>query len=47
MTIENAIKLEEDFLCSELVWEWRNNFGEDKPVCLKIGLKNKKNDSIK
>jgi len=35
---KKAIRLEEKMLSSELIWEWRKNFAQDKPVCLKISL---------
>jgi len=37
-----AIRLEESLISSALIWEWRKNFFEDKPVCLKIGLSKKR-----
>jgi len=39
---KKAIRLEEKMLSSKLVLEWRDNFPEDKPVCLKIALKRKR-----
>jgi hypothetical protein len=39
---KKAISLEEKMLSSELIWEWRKNFAQDKPVCLKIALRNKR-----
>ena len=39
---KKAIRLAEDMLATPLVEEWRDNFPEDKPVCLKLGLKRNK-----
>jgi len=39
---KKAIRIEEDMLSCSLVDEWRDNFPEDKPVCLKISLKRKR-----
>jgi len=36
---KKAIRLAEDMLSCPLVDEWRDNFPEDKPVCLKMALK--------
>jgi len=38
---KKAIQLEESLISSELIWEWRNNFPEDNPVCLKKSLSKK------
>ena len=32
---KKAIRLEEKMLSSKLVLEWRDNFAQDSPVCLK------------
>jgi hypothetical protein len=37
-----AIRLAEDMLASPLVDEWRDNFRQDHPVCLKMSLKRKR-----
>jgi hypothetical protein len=42
LTMKEAIRLEEKLLRSALIREWRDNFPEDKPVCLKLGLKRNK-----
>ena len=42
LTMKEAIRLQEKLLRSALIREWRDNFPEDKPVCLKLGLKRKK-----
>lgn len=42
LTMKEAVRLEEKLLRSALIREWRDNFPEDKPVCLKLGLKRKK-----
>jgi hypothetical protein len=40
---KKAIRLEESLISSALIWEWRRNFPEDNPLCLKKSLaKNKK-----
>ncbi len=39
---KKAIRLEEKMLSSKLIWEWRKNFAQDKPVCLKISLCNRR-----
>lgn len=36
---KKALRLEERLISSELIWEWRRNFSEDNPVCLKKGLR--------
>ena len=36
-----ALQLEESLLSSSLIWEWRKNFFDDKPLCLKDGLRKK------
>jgi hypothetical protein len=41
LTMREAVRLEEKLLRSALIREWRDNFPEDKPVCLKLGLKRK------
>jgi len=42
---KKALQLEESLISSALIWEWRRNFPEDNPVCLKLSLK-KKNNSL-
>jgi len=42
LTMKEAVRLEEKLLRSALIREWRDNFPEDKPVCLKLGLKRNK-----
>jgi len=37
-----ALKLEESLISSELIWEWRNNFSKDNPICLKMSLVKKR-----
>ncbi len=36
-----ALRLEESLISSELIWEWRRNFPEDNPVCLRKSLATK------
>jgi hypothetical protein len=40
---KKAIRLEEKMLSSKLILEWRNNFSQDKPVCLRKSLQNRLN----
>ena len=35
---KKALQLEQSLISSELIWEWRKNFPEDNPVCLKMSL---------
>jgi hypothetical protein len=35
---KKALRLQESLISSELIWEWRGNFPEDNPICLKKGL---------
>jgi hypothetical protein len=39
---KKSIRLAEDMLSCSLVDEWRNNFPEDKPICLKMSLKKRR-----
>jgi len=39
---KKAIRLEEKMLSSRLILEWLDNFPEDKPVCLKKSLQNRR-----
>ena len=39
---KKAIRLEEAMLSCPLADQWRDNFPEDKPVCLKIALKRRR-----
>lgn len=41
LSLKKALRLEESLLSSGLIWLWRKNFFEDKPVCLKDSLKRK------
>lgn len=40
---KKAIRLEEDMLSCAFLRDWRDNFTEDSPVCLKLSLRNKRN----
>ncbi len=42
LTRKEAIRLEEKMLSSKLILEWRRNFRQDHPVCLKMSLQNKR-----
>ena len=43
LSSKKALQLEECLISSALIWEWRRNFFEDNPLCLKKSLsKNKK-----
>jgi hypothetical protein len=44
---KKAIRLEEKMLSSELIWEWRKNFPEDHPICLKKSLELMRNAARK
>jgi hypothetical protein len=37
-----ALRLEEAMLSSKFILEWRDNFPEDKPICLKMSLRSKR-----
>jgi len=39
---KEAIRLEEKMLSSRLILEWFDNFTEDKPICLKKSLQNRR-----
>jgi hypothetical protein len=39
---KKGIRLAEDMLSCPLVDEWLDNFPEDKPICLKMALKKKR-----
>ena len=39
---KKAIRLAEDMLSCPLVDEWRDNFSQDRPVCLKMALKKRR-----
>ena len=39
---KKAIRLAEEMLATPLIDEWRDNFQEDNPVCLKMSLKRKR-----
>jgi hypothetical protein len=39
---KKAIRLAEDMLSCSLVDEWLDNFPEDKPICLKLSLQNRR-----
>ena len=39
---KKALQLEEAMLSSKLILEWRDNFPEDKPICLKMSLRSKR-----
>ncbi|MBN2020427.1 MAG: hypothetical protein JW749_09400 [Sedimentisphaerales bacterium] len=40
---KKALRLEEKMLSSKLIIEWRDNFSQDKPVCLKKSLLDRRN----
>jgi hypothetical protein len=40
---KKAIRLAEDMLSCPLVDEWLDNFPKDKPICLKMALKKRRN----
>jgi hypothetical protein len=39
---KKAIQLEEKMLSSKLILEWRDNFSQDNPICLKKSLQDKR-----
>jgi len=39
---KKAIRLEEKMLSSKLILEWRDNFSQDNPICLKKSLQNRR-----
>jgi hypothetical protein len=39
---QRAIRLAEEMLATPLVDEWRKNFAEDHPVCLRMSLKRRR-----
>jgi len=39
---KKAIRLEEKMLSSKLILEWRDNFPQDNPICLKKSLQNRR-----
>ncbi|HUV40606.1 MAG TPA: hypothetical protein VMW23_02305 [Sedimentisphaerales bacterium] len=45
LSASKALQLEESLISSELIREWRHNFPQDNPVCLKIGLSKKNENS--
>lgn len=42
LSLKKAIQLEEKMLSSRLILEWLDNFPEDKPICLKKSLLNRR-----
>jgi len=41
LSMKKAIRLEESLISSSFIWEWRKNFSEDNPICIKDSLKRK------
>jgi len=39
---KKALRLEEKMLSSKLILEWRDNFSQDNPVCLKRSLQDRR-----
>jgi len=39
---KKALRLEEKMLSSTLILEWRDNFSQDNPICLKKSLQNRR-----
>jgi hypothetical protein len=39
---KKAIRLEEKMLSSKLILEWRDNFPQDNPICLKKSLQDRR-----
>jgi len=42
LSLKKALQLEESLISSELIWEWRSNFSQDHPICLKLSLTKKR-----
>lgn len=42
LTLEEAVRLEEKLLRSALIREWRDNFPQDNPICVELGLRRRK-----
>ena len=42
LSFKKALQLEESLISSVLIWEWRNNFPKDNPICLKLSLAKKR-----
>ena len=38
LSLKKALQLEESLISSALIWEWRRNFFDDNPLCLKKSL---------
>lgn len=38
---QKALRLEEGFLSSMFIWQWRKNFFPDNPISLRMSLKHK------
>lgn len=41
LTFSEAIKLEEKLISSNFILEWKNNFADDNPVCIKFSFRKK------
>ncbi|MFA5554235.1 MAG: hypothetical protein WCZ89_01515 [Phycisphaerae bacterium] len=39
---KKAIRLAEDMLATPLIEQWRDNFSQDHPICLRMSLKKKR-----
>lgn len=42
LTLEESIKMTEEFLSSRMFEQFRDNFFQDTPLCFKLGLKMRK-----
>lgn len=42
LTLKDSIKMTEEFLSSRMFEKFRNNFTYEEPLCLKLGLKKRK-----
>lgn len=42
LSAKKALQLEESLLSSSLIWEWRKNFSQDEPLCLRDSLQKKR-----
>ena len=42
LSLKRAVQLEEKLISSAFIREWRENFAEDKPVCLKKSIEKRR-----
>jgi len=44
LTLEESIKMTEEFLSSNMFEKFRDNFAYDEPVCFQLGVRRRKRD---